>query len=79
MRWNWSRIRDVEDIAARWRAEHSAWLTAALEREKREKYAWPRIPLRRVDEGGFSGLTATPRGRVVCERWWRRALKAVLR
>lgn len=56
------------------RDEHSAWLTEAL---RRGRFELPRIPLRRADEGGFSHLTASARGRVVCERWWRRALRAI--
>ncbi|TVQ63658.1 MAG: hypothetical protein EA379_03425 [Phycisphaerales bacterium] len=35
---------------------------------------FPRIPLRRVSEGGFDDLLARPHGRRVAARWWARAL-----
>ena len=35
---------------------------------------FPRIPLRRVSEGGFESLR-TRRGRRIAERWWGKALE----
>lgn len=68
------RSRPISDVAQAMRDQHSRWLTEAL---ARSEYDLPRIPIRREDEGGFTELSATPRGRVVCERWWRRALRAI--
>ncbi|MDX2148395.1 MAG: hypothetical protein SFZ23_12815 [Planctomycetota bacterium] len=52
---------------------HSAWLTAALASGRR----FPRIPLRRVDAGGFDWLMSRPEGPQRAERWWKRALRRV--
>lgn len=71
---NFFSSRPVEEAGARMRAEHSRWLSEAM---NRGAYDLPRIPLRRADAGGFNFLTATARGRAVCERWWRRALRAI--
>lgn len=61
-----------------WRGErarriHSEWLTLALRGER----PLPRIPVRRVDEGGWEELLGQPNGRRICERWWRIALRWV--
>ena len=77
MLWNPRPSSRTKDIAERWRDEHSAWLTAAMKVLEREKYAFPRIPLRRVDQGGFGPLLSRPRGTKICERWWRRALRTI--
>jgi hypothetical protein len=55
------------------RNAHSAWLTEALA-SKRE---YPRIPIRRVDEGGFSKLLARDNGEALAARWWDAALERV--
>ena len=34
----------------------------------------PRIPVRKVSEGGFARLMSTPAGRYRAERWWERTL-----
>ena len=49
---------------------HSAWLTRALAGETGE---CPRIPTRRVEQGGFSGILRTAFGRRWAVEWWRRA------
>ncbi len=64
---------DAMTAGERARLLHSRWLTQAL-RSDRE---FPRIPLRRVEEGGWETLLAKPKGRGVAERWWRRALRWV--
>jgi len=51
--------------------EHSAWLSDALAGNRRP----PRIPTRKVSEGGFAGLVNTPGGRYRAERWWDRTLE----
>ncbi len=45
---------------------HSAWLTRALVDPGR----FPRIPARKVSEGGFSMLMKSQRGRAWAEGWW---------
>jgi hypothetical protein len=60
-------------------AEHSAWLTWAigLGFGRRRRDGWdclPRIPVRRVADGGFARLMSTPGGRYRAERWWDKAL-----
>jgi hypothetical protein len=51
---------------------HSAWLTRALSGESGEL---PRIPARRVQEGGFGALLWTSQGRQWAADWWRRLLE----
>lgn len=75
MLWN---DRDPFDLPTRGelaRRAHSQWLTWALAAEDR----FPRIPRQAVRDGGYEALLATPRGRRICDRWWRRALAAVER
>jgi hypothetical protein len=53
--------------------ETSAFLTWALTEDR----GLPRIPRRRVDEGGFKELLAVPGARVVIARWWNTVLDRV--
>jgi hypothetical protein len=69
MRWPFFESHDVP-AGERFRREHEAWLNAAILSGRR----FPRIPLRRQDEGGFDLLRARPGGRERAERWWRLAL-----
>ncbi|MFP4143986.1 MAG: hypothetical protein ACLFV3_02480 [Phycisphaeraceae bacterium] len=50
--------------------ETSTFLTWAL-RHRRDV---PRIPTRRVDEGGFAELRLNRGARAAVTRWWQRAL-----
>ncbi len=50
---------------------HSAWLTRALAGDLPES---PRIPARRVEQGGFGALLRTGYGRRWATDWWRRVL-----
>ncbi len=52
------------------RRMHSRWLTQAI----RAGSKVPRIPVRRVDEGGFDREMATPEGREWASAWWDEAL-----
>jgi len=52
---------------------HSRWLTEAL--ASRREY--PRIPVRRVEHGGFSGLLGRANGRNLAGQWWERALDRI--
>lgn len=54
------------------RRVHSAWLTRALSGEMAEL---PRIPARRVEQGGFNALLFTAAGRRWAAEWWRRVLE----
>jgi hypothetical protein len=69
----WVIQSDHEDAGERARRIHSQWLTNALELEK----PYPRIPRRRVDEGGFSRLLSRANARQLIERWWSLALRRV--
>lgn len=59
--------------AERARRFHEEWLSAAL----RSGRSFPRIPVRKVSEGGFSGMLRRPGGREVAARWWEDALEKV--
>ncbi len=50
--------------------ETSAFLTWALKRERN----LPRIPARRVDQGGFTDLLNRPGTRAMATRYWAKAL-----
>jgi len=54
-------------------AETNAFLNWALGDER----ALPRIPRRRVDQGGFTELMRRPLARVMATHWWRRALDRI--
>lgn len=75
----WFGDRSTLSVSARMIREHSFWLSRMLRGggsggRSRTKQP-PRIPVRRVSEGGFSQLTSTPAGRFRAERWWERALE----
>jgi hypothetical protein len=61
------------DAGLRMIREHSRWLTRAL--GGRRTRPLPRIPVRKVSEGGFGKLMSTPVGRFRAERWWERTLQ----
>ncbi|HZW08538.1 MAG TPA: hypothetical protein VFF69_01420 [Phycisphaerales bacterium] len=73
MRWHTHDPFDLPSRGEMARRLHSEWLTWALGADDR----FPRIPRQAVRDGGYESLLATPRGRRVCERWWRRALAVV--
>lgn len=64
---------DLPDKAALFRRAHERWLTRAMASPR----AYPRIPLRRVADGGFAPLVSRPGGRERAERWWAMALERV--
>lgn len=53
--------------------EHARWLSWALRHRRR----LPRIPVRKVSEGGFARLMATRRGREFAADWWDETLEQV--
>jgi hypothetical protein len=65
--------RDPSEAGARFRAQHSAFLTRAT----RTPGSYPRIPVKPVDAGGFDRLTARPEGRARADLWWSIALDRV--
>jgi hypothetical protein len=69
----WQNGRARLTIGQRMAREHSSWLTRIL----RGRAAMPRIPVRRISEGGFAQLMSTPSGRARAERWWERTLERV--
>ncbi len=73
MLWSSHSRADQASKAQAFRRTHERWLTRAVAAATPA----PRIPVRRVDDGGFDDLTATPRGREVAGRWWRMAFSKV--
>jgi hypothetical protein len=51
--------------------EHARWLSWAVRRGRH----MPRIPVRKVSEGGFARLMTTRRGRQLAADWWEDALE----
>lgn len=52
------------------RLQHQRWLNRAMAGDTRAL----RIPVRRVDEGGFNHLRTIPGGRQWAEHWWTEAI-----
>jgi len=73
MAWRFFRGRDLRTTAERMRDQHSAWLTVAVMTGK----VYPRIPTRRVAQGGFDAMRMRPGGAARAEAWWRGALGRV--
>jgi hypothetical protein len=69
----WQVRRGLPDPAAFFRRVHEVWLTRAVSSGK----TYPRIPVKRVDQGGFDHLMARPGGREMADRWWSAALDRV--
>jgi len=65
--WNSDERLTSAEVA---RALHSQWLTKAL--ASRREY--PRIPIRRAAEGGFSKMLDRPGGPDRARQWWDTAL-----
>lgn len=68
-------FRRKKRLSARQRMirEHNWWLNRALRRPDQ----FPRIPVRRVSEGGFARLMTRPTGRRIAFEWWKAALERV--
>ncbi len=73
MFWPFLHRADPPTRAALFRVVHERWLT----RMQVDRRPAPRIPLRRVDRGGFDALRDRPAGRARAERWWTLALERV--
>ena len=73
MIWQGFQRRRIRDAGARFRAQHSRFLTLAL----RNRQVYPRIPTKRVDLGGFAGLMKLSDGEKRAAMWWAGALEQV--
>lgn len=73
MRWRSFSRDEYRDTAAEFRAVHEAWLTRAMTSRR----AYPEIPVRREDQGGYDALRSRPTGRAHAELWWTIALARV--
>lgn len=73
MRWSFFRKDHMIEAGRKARLLHSRWLTAAIERPMDV----PRIPTRRVADGGFDTVLGRPTGRARCDKWWDLALDRV--
>ncbi len=71
MIWSWLTRRNPERRAEAMRRTHSRFLSAAVLSADQ----FPRIPVRRVDQGGFATLMSRPRGRAAAAAWWNRAFE----
>lgn len=61
------RREDLLEAGAKARLLHESWLTRAL---ARRQGAIPKIPVRRVSDGGFDGMMRTAEGRAWAAHWW---------
>jgi len=73
MLWRPFNRDDLTSKAAAFRRTHERWLSLALA----GRGTMPRIPVRRVDEGGFDDLLSRPRGREIARRWWQMAFARI--
>ena len=56
-------------------ATHARWLSRVLRRGD----PVPRIPARRVSDGGFARMMSSPAGREYAAQWWDDALERLPR
>lgn len=70
MIWHGFHRKRILDAGERFRAEHSRFLTLALLSGRR----YPRIPTKRVDQGGFSGLMKLSESEKRTSMWWSAAM-----
>lgn len=73
MIWSWWTHKNAESRADTMRRTHARFLAAALA----SAHMFPRIPVRRADQGGFNSLVSRPRGRRAADAWWDRAFTAL--
>lgn len=62
---------DLVARAERMRRAHSEWLTGAFKRGASP----PRIPLRKVSDGGWGSIMSTPEGQAWAREFWEQALE----
>ncbi len=63
----------VRSAGARFRREHSRWLTRAVESPK----PYPRIPTRRATDGGYERMMRLEHGPERARKWWSLASERV--
>lgn len=73
MQWFRSPKQRMMEAGRLARLVHSRWLSDAIA----GRMDPPRIPTRKVSEGGFSRMLGRPGGRERAERWWDLALERV--
>ncbi len=73
MIWDFGRKKRLEEAGELARRQHSQWLTRVLASAQ----PVPRIPVRRVDEGGFTPQMQRKHGPGHAETWWALALERV--
>jgi len=73
MIWQGFQRKRIRDAGERFRAEHSRFLTLAL----RSGRNYPRIPTKRVDLGGYSGLMKLSEGEKRAAMWWATAIERI--
>ena len=73
MRWAFWRKEDWEEAGERARRLHSLWLTDAIASGRPQS----RIPVRRVDDGGFARVSESGISCQRADRWWSLALEKV--
>ncbi len=61
----WRKARN-DDRSRLFRLAHERWLSRALH----ARIPYPRIPIRRVDEGGFDDVRERPEARARADLWW---------
>jgi hypothetical protein len=70
----WRTARNDENPKGKlFRLIHEQWLNRAL----RSRIPYPRIPVRKVDEGGFDRVHRNADARAHADRWWALALDRV--
>ncbi len=69
-----NRALDLTLPALRVKGEHERWLSRALAIGEE---AFPHIPVRRVDDGGFSNLLDSPGGAERAAQWWFEAFETL--
>lgn len=73
MIWDFRRKKTLEEAGELARRQHSQWLTHILA----SGLNLPRIPVRRVDDGGFAHQMQRKLGPQHAEKWWSLALERV--
>ena len=76
MRWRFWRFWTTSDFleaGERARQEHAAWLTRAMASGR----AYPKIPVKPADAGGFDRLVNKPGGEELAAAWWEAAFNRV--
>ncbi|MGP1309999.1 MAG: hypothetical protein ACTS27_07375 [Phycisphaerales bacterium] len=74
MGFSFNRQRSIRERGEIMRRHTSVWLTWAM---MQHDDSLPKIPVRRVDRGGWKFLRNNPLGRWVAWHWWERAFERI--